>query len=186
MADDAIPSPQSKAELMDLIAASRAALERAIDVPDEAMLTAPGPEGWSVKDHLIHIALWEDNLLALLQGRNRQAAMGLSSEDDNPEASAEDINDVLYVRHKDRPLPDVLHAFTAAHERVLAQLDAMSWEDLGKPYSDYQPNDPPPNPDPVGYWVAGNTYGHFDEHREWIAAILASLGKTAAGTPTPL
>jgi len=31
-------------------------------------LTMIGPDGWAVKDHLVHVAAWEHSLLALLDG----------------------------------------------------------------------------------------------------------------------
>ena len=40
-------------------------------------LTIRGPDGWAVKDHLAHIAAWEQSLIGLLDGRNRLAAMGV-------------------------------------------------------------------------------------------------------------
>jgi hypothetical protein len=42
---------------------------------------APGTDGWAIKDHLVHIAAWEQSLLALLEGRDRDSAMGLGYVD---------------------------------------------------------------------------------------------------------
>jgi hypothetical protein len=36
-------------------------------------LTITGADGWAVKDHLTHIGAWELLLLALLEGRERNA-----------------------------------------------------------------------------------------------------------------
>ena len=52
--------PRDKIELMERIHGSRAELERLVNRLDAEQATAPGPDGWSVKDHLAHLALWDD------------------------------------------------------------------------------------------------------------------------------
>jgi hypothetical protein len=44
----------------------------------------------------------------------------------------------------------------------------MSDEDLLRPYSHFQPNDPPFNPNPVWPWIVGNTFGHYEEHIQYM------------------
>src|SRR2546427_10188065 len=39
-------------------------------------LTMTGPDGWAVKDHVVHIAAWELSLLGLVEGADRRAAVG--------------------------------------------------------------------------------------------------------------
>ena len=43
------------------------------------------------------------------------------------------------------------------------------------PYSHYQPGAPPYNDQPVIGWIAGNTFGHYEEHIEWLHSLLAEL-----------
>lgn len=167
------PMPKDKAELLARIRRSRAALEQTIGGLSDAQLTAPvGDDGWSIKDHLAHVVAWEQSLLALLAGRDRDAAIGLGGAPDG-EHNTDDLNALLYARHKDRPLPEVLVDSRQSHERVLAALGGLSDADLFKPYSHYQPDDPPYNPDPVIGWIAGNTYEHYQEHQGWIEALIA-------------
>lgn len=170
-AGEAGAEPKNKAELLARIHGARAELEGLIGGLDEARLTAPGPEGWSIKDHLAHLALWRLSLLALLEGQDRDAALGLGGA----AGAIEDIdarNAILYERNKDRSLPQTLADFRGTHHLVLARLDGMTDEDLFRPYSHYQPHDPPYNADPVIGWIVGNTCGHDDEHRGWIGTIV--------------
>ena len=164
------PTRHTKAELMGRISQSRTALEQLIGPLSDAQMTAPGgDDGWSVKDHLAHLTTWQHSLLALLEGRSRPAAVGVDAA--TYEATDTDgLNAIIHERNKDRPLPDVLDDFHLTHERLLAVLAPLTDDDLHKPYSHYQPNDPPHNPDPVVYWIAGNTYGHYEEH---VAAVRA-------------
>ena len=164
------PHPKNKAELMERIHRTRSELEAAIDGASEARLTTPGgADGWSIKDHLAHVATWEKSLLALLEGRSRPAAVGVDAAT-YAATDTDGLNAIIHERNKDRPLPDVLDDFRHTHERLLAVLAPLTDDDLHKPYSHYQPNDPPHNPDPVVYWIAGNTYGHYEEH---VAAVRA-------------
>ena len=71
-----------------------------------------------------------------------------------------------------RPLPEVVAESQATHGELMALLNSMSQEDLEKPYSHYQPDVPPPNAAPVGGWVHGNTWDHYNEHIGWLEAGL--------------
>ena len=43
------------------------------------------PAGWAAKDHLLHVAVWEQALLAKLDGRLRHHALGLAASTDGSE-----------------------------------------------------------------------------------------------------
>lgn len=168
----------SKAELMARINDSRAALEQLVNRLDEDRAVAPGADGWSVKDHLAHVAVWERSLLALLEGRPRHEGMGLDRatyEDGDTDA----INAALYAQSHDRPLSEVLADFRATHERLLSVVSGMTDEDLYRPYSHYQPGEPPRNDEPVIGWIAGNTFGHYEEHTDWIRWLVGDDASTA-------
>ena len=164
--------PRDKAELLERIQRTRAALERAIGQLSEAQLVAPGAaSGWSVKDHLAHLAVWEQGLTALLQGRPRPAAMEV---DEATYLRSEDaLNALIYQRNKDRSLAEVLAAFRQAHDQVLAALAGLTDADLFKTYSHYQPNElGEDSGEPILKWVAGNTYEHYAEHHAWLRALV--------------
>ena len=169
------PNPVStKAELMKLIAQRRAELEAMLAPLSETQLTTPGPDGWSIKDHLAHITAWEQSLLGLLNGVPRHQAMGLSEE--VYRGHVDGINQAIQEHNKDRPLADVLADFRQSHEAVLERLDRMTDDDLLKPYAYYLPDErddnPSPNPPPVLGWIRGNTDEHYAEHIAWIQSLL--------------
>ena len=49
-----------KAILLQRIEASWASLDELTAELTQAQRTTAGPDGWSVKDHLAHLALWDD------------------------------------------------------------------------------------------------------------------------------
>ena len=78
------------------------------------------------------------------------------------------LNALLYERNRDRSVSDVLRDLRRTHQQVLATLEQMTYADLMKPrYTD------DPMARPVIGWVIGNTYEHYQEHREAIEAIVS-------------
>ena len=87
-------------------------------------------------------------------------------------ATGEAVNTALAAIAARQTLNQVLSQSASTHEELLAQLGSMTQEDLERPYSHYQPDDPPFNPAPVVGWIHGNTWDHYDEHIGWLEAGL--------------
>jgi hypothetical protein len=166
--------PKDKAELLELIEQARRPLEEALSHLNEAQLTTLKDEqGWSVKDHLAHLAAWERGMVDLLQYRPRYKAMGLDREGWLNTSNVDERNDSIYRQNKERPLAEVMAAFQEAHRQMLAVLDKLTYEDLLKTYSHYQPDEPGrESGDPILRWVLGNTAEHYAEHLDWIQGLV--------------
>jgi hypothetical protein len=132
-------------------------------VEDAAGLNKVGADGWTVKDHLAHLAAWEHSLLALIEGRDRSGAMGLNE----PSEEIDVINEAIRKLHATDTADEALGYFRDSHAQLMAALGKLDDADLEKPYSHYQPGDPDEKRPVVG-WVAGNTYEHYAEHTNWI------------------
>ena len=163
------PVPRDKGELLARIREARAALERTVDRLSEEQLTAPGPDGWSAKDHLAHLAAWEGKIVAVMEGRPAHEGLGLD-EAAYRGASIDEVNARLHERDHDRPLPDVLDAFRRTHGRLLAALEALPEAELTRPYQSADAGDV------LADGIAGNTYEHYEEHQATMEA-LAALGR---------
>jgi hypothetical protein len=161
--------PANKEELMERIRKSREALEMLIQPLSDAQLSEAGTGGaWAVKDHLAHLAAWEQFMLKhYLQSVPQHEAMGIDA--DTMKALDEDgINDVIYRRIKDRTAGEVLADYRRSYAQVLEMLEAMSFEELMQPLF---PGESPDRPRII--WVIGNTYQHYLEHRQWIRELFA-------------
>lgn len=141
--------------LLERIGRSWDDLQRAVGVLDEGRLTAPGPDGWSVKDHLAHLARWEQYLLAALEGREPLAALGL---DDGQERDEDAENAELHRRDAGLTTAEVRRLLADAHAAVIARLETLDDAELERGRR----------------LIAGNTYGHFDEHRSWIGELVVA------------
>lgn len=164
----------TKAELLRRIETSWNALNQQLELLSVAQLTElKDAGGWSIKDHLAHISAWESTVDSILENRHAGDALGV------PRAVWESadigaINDILQKQSAALALEQVIVAFQSTHERVLARLAAVSEADLQRPINAFVPP-APPRSTPLS-WTANNTYGHYDEHREWIENLVESAG----------
>lgn len=165
--------PQNMDELYTWIEDHRRQLFEVVDgQPDSALVERTDAAGWSAKDHLIHLAMWERSIDYLLQSRPRHEGLGVS-QDVYLGHDVDRINEVIFQQHRDKDLATVRREFDDVHGDFLSTLGGLTWDELFKTYSHYAPAEPGEDRgDPVAFWVAGNTYGHYDQHREWIAALL--------------
>jgi hypothetical protein len=158
--------PADKVELLATIQAGYDQLEALLATLSEEQMTIPGVNGsWSVKDNLAHLAAWQSYQAARQEG----ILSGVEPPDPAPGLKTEDeINAYYYGLHKDQPLEEVLAEFRASYGRVLAATQALSWETLNEPFPGKDNNVP------VGAYTAGDTYEHYELHRELIQHWLES------------
>jgi uncharacterized damage-inducible protein DinB len=141
---------------------------------DEGLALHRAPDGWAVKDHLVHVAAWEHWLLALFEHRDKLAAMGAGGA----KREIDDVNAVVYENHRDDSVRDALQYFRGAHEQLMSYLRNMSSEEFERPYKTFFPDGAETDEQPVLVAVAANTYEHYDEHVGWIREQLQ-------GSPAP-
>jgi hypothetical protein len=165
----------NKANLMMLIDRSWSELNAALSQLSEEQATKIKDEqGWTVKDHLVHLAAWERSALFLLRGKPRHE--GLRVEESVYENGDDDqINDNVYRQTQDLSLNEAREELTEVHGQMLQQLEGLSDEDLHKPYSHYLPTEGGDERKAIEV-VAGNTFSHFTEHLGWMREL---LGRTA-------
>ncbi|MEO8606247.1 MAG: DinB family protein [Chloroflexota bacterium] len=129
--------------------------------------------GWAAKDHIMHLVVWEDGMEALLSGQSRQARMGISDATWQLDWHADNyfhINDEIFQQRKNKSLDAVLATFDPVQARMVKTVGALSDADLMRPYNSYDTQSKSENP--VFGSIVGNTFGHYEEHRPWIEAIV--------------
>ncbi|MBZ0301942.1 MAG: ClbS/DfsB family four-helix bundle protein [Anaerolineae bacterium] len=163
--------PKTKAELLQRIDQGWEALQTFIASLTEAQMTGPtDAAGWTVKDHLIHLAVWENSIVALLKRQMpRREALGLD-EATWMSGDFDRMNAVIQQQQQAMPLDAVLKRLNEVHQQMLDTLQPMSDADLQRPYSAYQP--PRSEDGPIMNWVIGDTYSHFSQHIGWMDAII--------------
>ena len=148
---------------------------------DRSIVELEAHDGWSVKDHVAHIAAWEKNLIALFAGQSRFGAMGV--REFPPGTDFDEINAAVRLLHHDRTYEDVDAFSRETHEEVVRVLDRHSMEELSLPYSHYQPQAAGKSHagDPVYAWINGMTHEHYAEHRPWIASLVEEVSTRRTG-----
>jgi hypothetical protein len=159
--------PGSKAELMSAIRREWKLLMDVVEKLDKQKMTAPDEGGWSPKDNLAHLTEWMNSLMGYHMDRRPAHEVMRLTEEQTRGWDMEVINPVLFERNKDRSIEDVMDELKQTYEKLLAKLDAMSFEDLLKAR---HTNDPEKRP--LLLWVLGDTSEHFAEHREVIERML--------------
>ena len=155
-----------KGELLDRIQTAHARLEQVLaELSPEQLEIESMAGGWSAKATLGHITWWEQVPLHALRGEPDEDL--LPGEEWNTDRA----NAVLLARNQPRPQGDVLAAFHASFTELINELKALPAERLeeASPYGAS-----------LLELTAGNTYAHYDEHTNLLAA---AFGRTVPGTP---
>jgi hypothetical protein len=163
----------TKAELLSEIDCSWKSINELLDRLTEPQLTqVKDKQGWSVKDHVVHLTAWERSALFFLQGKPRHEGLGV---DEATYRSGKDdvINATIQKQRKDQPWPEVLKQFRDNHQQLLKVLEALADADLQKRYRHYLPQEPGEGDGPTAFRVvASNSGDHYAEHLGWIETLL--------------
>jgi hypothetical protein len=144
-----------KAQILARLAASRRALQAALDRAGPGLLEHPATWGeWTLKDLLPHIIYCQtvaiDRLQKVAAGRADEIT-GLSGD-----AEMNQENENVYRSNKDRPLAEMLDLFQWTHHSLVTAVKQI-------PASLYAEN-PATGPTRLADIVAGDGYGHDEEH----------------------
>lgn len=166
----------AKAELLADIERAWVALNATLDQLTEVqMTTITDPQGWTVKDHIIHMAAWERSVVFFLQGQPRHAGLGVD-EALYLNGSDDEINAAIFRQRKDLPLSAALTQFRDVHQQLLNLLQSLTDTDLRKPYRQYLPDEPGEGDGPLAINVIGsNSAEHFTEHLAWMEALVGRV-----------
>ena len=149
--------------------ALNAALER---LSEDQMTTLTDAQGWTVKDHLAHLAAWENSVIFFLQHQPRHLGLGVD-ESTYQDAGFNAINHAIYQHHQALSLAEALALLRSTHQQFLDLLQPLTDADLNRHYRDYLPEEPGEGQGPrVIDLLDGNSANHFMEHLEWIKALV--------------
>ncbi|OGO31345.1 MAG: hypothetical protein A2136_06495 [Chloroflexi bacterium RBG_16_54_11] len=155
-----------KAELLAELGREWAKIERTCYNLSEPAMVTPGVQGeWSVKDVLAHLSAWEkyllDRLGYVLTGQQPHYPVMTSWDD------VHRFNAQVYAENRDRPLTSVIIEFRSLYQGVVTVIEALSDEQLNRPYTYDFPDDHLT----LLQLIRANTYEHYREHCEAAQSI---------------
>lgn len=165
------PTP-AKAAMMEGIDQAWPVLEAAIRDIDEETFTTTGPDGWSVKDHLAHLEVWERYLLAVLERRSPSSAIGIdldtirTTDDDT-------LNALLVAPTRAQSADQVLAALRDTHVRLRTVIAALPDGDLERLVAGYQPDELGDDTGTITAWITHICDEHLRDHTGWIQELNA-------------
>lgn len=160
--------PTNKVELLEAMQSGYAAFEAFLAPLSETRLTTPGVnDEWSIKDHLVHLAAWQNRIAnrveALLRGDEANPNRPLINNDEEMNR----FNDATFAANRSRALNQVRADFRSSYQRLLEGTRQLSDSDLFDPqrYKALEGS-------PIWEGIAGNSFGHYEEHTQMIKAWL--------------
>ena len=162
MPDPPFSPPTSKQDVLGLIATHRGRIAELADrLDDDQFARVPGPQpDRSAKDLLMHLVWWEQSMMS-------RVLMVRAGVEAAPIDDVDAINEQIHAVHRDLAPALVRETFRVSGERLVAFIEALAWAELdgGLRIGDT----------PVGYLVAGTTFGHCARHAESLARFVGEL-----------
>jgi hypothetical protein len=153
------------AELLTWIEREWAVLKESIVALPVERLTAPGNGGWSIVDHLAHLAFWEQMLVRSYLGDEPEHEVLEISEAEFRRLDEDGVNDVVYRHNRGRDAAELLSEVWASHDSAVDAIARVRFERLAQPRH-------PGDDSTLGAHVAGNSYDHYLEHAEWLKPLM--------------
>jgi hypothetical protein len=164
----------TKAELLAAIEPAWVTLIAELDrLTDGQKTSIKDAQGWSVKDHLIHMAAWERSVVFFLQGQPRYAGLEVDQAL-YKNGTFDDINAAIFQQHKAMSLAEAMAQLRDVHRQLMQLLQPLTDADLQKPYRAYLPDELGDDRLAIDV-IYSNTAGHFREHLDWIETLVGNI-----------
>ena len=138
--------------------------------PEQQMTSSKDSQGWAAKDHIFHLAAWENSVVFFLEGKPRYEGLQIKKELYSTEVY-DDINAAIFQQNKDKSILDAVLQLGQTHEKLLKIIDTLNDDDLQKTYQQYLP-DERGNNRLVFEVIYSNTVAHFEEHKKYIEELI--------------
>ncbi len=166
-----LPSPSTLAQLTAAIDLAWADLQTFLGSLSENDSYMQDSNGWNVKDHTTHMAVWEDSVAILFRGKPRHEALGIA-ESFYREASFDQINEVIKERYTRLPYRGAVERLDQVHKALMAEVRALSDSQLKATVRDFFSHAPRTDERTVSAFIYENTADHFTEHLQWMRSLL--------------
>jgi hypothetical protein len=142
---------------------------------DQQLTTPTDAASWTAKDHIVHLALWEGSMIAVMDRKPRWEYMGISKAvwATLATGSYDAVNDALQKKYRVLSLDEVRRELETRHQQFIERIENFPEDELHLPYNHFQPLASDETYPLIDYF-SGNSYDHYNEHIPWIGAIIKS------------
>jgi hypothetical protein len=130
--------------------------------------------GWSVKDHVTHLAVWEDSVVILFRGGRRHEALGIE-EAFYTAGNFDEINEIIRVRLEGTALEEAIRNLEGAHQQLMGHLKTLRDADLNAKAREFFPQAPANDDRALASLICDITGRHFTEHLEWMRDLVGGV-----------
>ena len=139
---------EDREDLLRSYRETRKKLLAAIDGLTDEQMSEPTIDGWAVKDHLAHLALWDDIRAAEVE----RISAGFDSAWKMTDEQDEALNDTGYEMRRSMSAAQARWELETSRRKLLDAIASAPQEAL----------------DPSRYGAAGLRSGHEGQHVEWL------------------
>ncbi len=169
--DDWAAATGSTAGLLRKIDQSWSALQAHLAALSEQQMTElRDSQGWNVRDHITHLAAWEQSIVNLFEDKPRSLALGVAPEKFTT-TGIDEINETARRMGLSLDGGQALAELRRSHAHLTAAIGRMADADLSLPLESYFSQARRGDQRPVYQLILLNTNLHFDEHRGWIGSL---------------
>jgi Protein of unknown function (DUF1706) len=177
------PRPSSPYELSSAIDEAWSELQGFLSGITPAQASRQDANGWAIKDHVTHIAVWEASVTILFRGGRRHEALGIDEAfylatglghllgPQRPTAkdiSFDQMNEVIKTRHQGIPLSEALTMLSDIHQGLMVNARSLTEANLQTTVSDFFPQAPRGDDRTMATFIIDNTADHYLEHLQWM------------------
>ena len=159
----------TKTEVLDRIRVGRVQIAAQwVGLSEDEMLRPGMHGGWSVKDLIAHLVFWERRMV--------EHTPGLMDGQRLPSYELDELNAQVYADNRDRSLDDLRADFLALLPQIEAMVKGLPDGALDRKLDAL---------DGAALWefIAGDTFGHYEEHLDALQAWSAQLKAERVLTP---
>lgn len=168
------PTHISKPEFDQKFAAAWAELEACLaSLSEKQMMEIRDEQGWNVRDHLTHLAAWEESMARLFQGQPRHQTLGVELDKFSGE-NIDKINAAIQERGMGMSMGEALEKLRSTHQLLMKSVAGLSETDLNQPAAVFFAQFPLDDTRRVFELIKANASDHYLEHLPWIRKIVQS------------
>jgi hypothetical protein len=165
------PIPSTAGALMHVIYEAWAELQTFLGALGEEDAGAQDGNGWTVRDHTTHIAVWENSVSVLFRGGRRHEALGID-EDYYARSTFDEMNAIIKEQHSHLSLEEAVAQLTQVHHGLMNEVRGLSDAQLATTVRDFFPQAPRGDERRMGDFIYWNTADHYREHLAWMKDLV--------------